>query len=149
MIDLAAASLSLHDFKRNTLKNNIIQQNRRSLLVGATLIGLGSGWNPAHHVAPVGAAKIATPSLAITADRIEAQTIHTFAQFSGRISAVDYAEISPQVVGRITEIRFHNGQRASHLVWERRTPDLRSWGNVLIPALTAVAAMAAALAALY
>jgi len=37
----------------------------------------------------------------------------------------------------------------NHLEWERRTPGLRSWSDVLIPALTAVAAMAAALAALY
>jgi multidrug efflux system membrane fusion protein len=47
----------------------------------------------------------------VTAERVQPQTIHPFAQFSGRISAVDYAEIRPQVVGRITEIRFHDGQR--------------------------------------
>ena len=52
-----------------------------------------------------------TPSLAVTAERLQPQTIHPFAQFSGRVSAVDYAEIRPQVVGRITEIRFHDGQR--------------------------------------
>ena len=33
--------------------------------------------------------------------------------------------------------------------WEHPTPALRSWGNVLIPAMTAAAAMTAALAALY
>jgi len=37
----------------------------------------------------------------------------------------------------------------SQLEWERRTPGLRSWGNVLIPALTAVAAVALTLTALY
>jgi hypothetical protein len=37
----------------------------------------------------------------------------------------------------------------SRLEWERRTPSLRSWGNMLIPALAAVTAIAAALAALY
>lgn len=51
------------------------------------------------------------PPLAVTAERVLPQTVHPFAQFSGRVSAVDYAEIRPQVVGRITEIRFHDGQR--------------------------------------
>jgi multidrug efflux system membrane fusion protein len=52
-----------------------------------------------------------TPPLTVTAERVEPQTVHPFAQFSGRISAVDYAEIRPQVVGRITAIQFHDGQR--------------------------------------
>jgi multidrug efflux system membrane fusion protein len=37
--------------------------------------------------------------------------VNPFAEFSGRISAVDYAEIRPQVSGRITEIRFKDGQQ--------------------------------------
>jgi hypothetical protein len=37
----------------------------------------------------------------------------------------------------------------SHLEWEHPTQRLRSRGDVLIPALTAAAAMAVALAALY
>ena len=52
-----------------------------------------------------------SPPLAVTAQRVEPQTVHPFAQFSGRINAVDFAEIRPQVAGRITEIRFHDGQR--------------------------------------
>ena len=40
----------------------------------------------------------------------KSQTVRPFAQFSGRIDAVDYAEIRPQVAGRITEIRFKDGQ---------------------------------------
>jgi multidrug efflux system membrane fusion protein len=52
-----------------------------------------------------------TPPLAVTAERVQPQTVHPFAEFSGRVSAVDYAEVRPQVVGRITEIRFHDGQR--------------------------------------
>lgn len=59
-----------------------------------------------------GAAEVPpAPPLAVTAERVEPQAVHPFAQFSGRISAVDYAEIRPQVTGRITEIRFHDGQR--------------------------------------
>ena len=42
----------------------------------------------------------------VAVQAVEPQTVHPFAQFSGRITAVDYAEIRPQVSGRITEIRF-------------------------------------------
>jgi membrane fusion protein, multidrug efflux system len=59
-----------------------------------------------------GTAPVPPPApFAVTAERVEPQTVHPFAQFSGRISAVDYAEIRPQVVGQIMEIRFHDGQR--------------------------------------
>jgi membrane fusion protein, multidrug efflux system len=44
---------------------------------------------------------------------VKPQTVHPFAEFSGRINAVDYAEIKPQVTGRITEIRFHDGDRVN------------------------------------
>jgi multidrug efflux system membrane fusion protein len=44
---------------------------------------------------------------------VKPQSVHPFAEFSGRINAVDYAEIKPQVTGRITEIHFHDGQRVN------------------------------------
>ena len=47
----------------------------------------------------------------MTALALKPQTVSPSAQFSGRINAVDYAEIRPQVGGRITEIRFHDGQQ--------------------------------------
>ena len=57
------------------------------------------------------AAVPAAQAMPVTAQRLAPQTVHPFAQFSGRINAVDYAEIRPQVSGRITEIRFHDGQK--------------------------------------
>ncbi|MEO7054306.1 MAG: efflux RND transporter periplasmic adaptor subunit [Rhizomicrobium sp.] len=50
-------------------------------------------------------------ALPVTALSLRPQTVQPSAQFSGRINAVDYAEIRPQVGGRITEIRFHDGQQ--------------------------------------
>ena len=44
---------------------------------------------------------------------VKPQSVHPFAEFSGRIDAVDYAEIKPQVTGRITEIRFKDGQHVN------------------------------------
>jgi multidrug efflux system membrane fusion protein len=49
----------------------------------------------------------------VTADLLKPQNVHPFVEFSGRIDAVDFAEIRPQVAGRITEIRFHDGQRVN------------------------------------
>jgi multidrug efflux system membrane fusion protein len=46
----------------------------------------------------------------VTVNRLQPQTVNPFAEFSGRINAVDYAEIRPQVSGRITEIRFLDGE---------------------------------------
>ena len=44
---------------------------------------------------------------------VKPQSVHPFAEFSGRIDAVDYAEIKPQVTGRITEIHFKDGQHVN------------------------------------
>lgn len=87
----------------NSLKKNIF------LGAAAVALAAGIGYFVLHSR---GEAQVAPAApLAVTAERIEPQTIHPFAQFSGRINAVDYAEIRPEVVGRITEIRFHDGQR--------------------------------------
>lgn len=55
----------------------------------------------------------ASAGVPVSVGLIKPQSVHPFAEFSGRITAVDYAEIKPQVTGRITEIRFHDGQRVN------------------------------------
>jgi membrane fusion protein, multidrug efflux system len=87
-------------------------QLRNKAFLGAVAIAAlaaGAGFFAFH--SPGRAQVPPTPPLAVTAEWVQPRTVHPFAQFSGRISAVDYAEIRPQVVGRITEIRFHDGQR--------------------------------------
>lgn len=74
-----------------------------ALMAGASLFVL--------HSKSGDAAVPAVQALPVTAERLQPQTVRPFAQFSGRINAVDYAEIRPQVSGRITEIRFHDGQK--------------------------------------
>jgi multidrug efflux system membrane fusion protein len=113
MLDLAATSESLRNSRRNTLETLTLSKNKQAALFAtAALAILAAGGVAAHHIAQANAVPApSTPALAVTAERVEAQTVHPFAQFSGRVSAVDYAEIRPQVVGRITEIRFHDGQK--------------------------------------
>jgi len=55
----------------------------------------------------------APAGLSVAVTRLETQTVNPFTEFSGRINAVDYAEIRPQVSGRITEIRFHDGEHVN------------------------------------
>jgi membrane fusion protein, multidrug efflux system len=58
-------------------------------------------------------AATAAPAVPVTVGVLSPQSVSPFAEFSGRVNAVDYAEIRPQVSGRITEIRFHDGQRVN------------------------------------
>jgi membrane fusion protein, multidrug efflux system len=55
----------------------------------------------------------AAAGVAVSVGLVKSQSVHPFAEFSGRITAVDYAQIKPQVAGRITEIRFRDGQHVN------------------------------------
>jgi membrane fusion protein, multidrug efflux system len=55
----------------------------------------------------------ASAGVPVSVGLVKPQSVHPFAEFSGRITAVDYAQIKPQVAGRITEIRFRDGQHVN------------------------------------
>jgi multidrug efflux system membrane fusion protein len=85
---------------------------KKRAFLGAAAIALvvGTGFFVLHSKS--GDAAVPPPqAMPVTAQALAPQTVYPFAQFSGRINAVDYAEIRPQVSGRITEIRFHDGQK--------------------------------------
>jgi multidrug efflux system membrane fusion protein len=115
MIDLAATSLQLRTSKRNTLKDNIFPKNRRSFLLGVVMIALGGGWYAVHHIAPAGASQVAaaSPAMPVNVMTARPQNVRIWSEFSGKLDAVDYAEIRPEVGGRITEIRFRDGQNVN------------------------------------
>jgi multidrug efflux system membrane fusion protein len=112
MIDVAATALALRQNRRNSLVRIGKSHVRRSFLVAAVILAAaaGGGWFAVHHMAsaaPVAAAVQAVPVNTVT---MEPQKAQIWSEFSGRLDAVDYAEIRPQVSGRITEIRFQDGQ---------------------------------------
>jgi multidrug efflux system membrane fusion protein len=83
----------------------------RRQATGAALFLLIGGGYAVHHVASATQAPQASPAATpVVVESLRPQPVKTFSEFSGRISAVDYAEIKPEVTGRITEIRFKDGQ---------------------------------------
>jgi membrane fusion protein, multidrug efflux system len=84
------------------------------LLAGAAIAASAAGvLNKNTREARASLAPAAAAGVPVTVERLEPQSVNPFAEFSGRINAVDYAEIRPQVSGRITEIRFHDGEHVS------------------------------------
>jgi len=83
---------------------------RRQLMGAAVFLLIGGGY-AAWHASAKPAAPAAPPPAAVAVATLQAQMVKPFAEFSGRIDPVDSAEIRPQVAGRITEIRFKDGQQ--------------------------------------
>jgi multidrug efflux system membrane fusion protein len=79
------------------------------IVIGAAAAGFAYFTRPAAApaAAPSAAAKPPTP---VTVCTLSEQNVRLWSQFSGRMQAVNYAEIRPEVSGRITEVRFHDGQ---------------------------------------
>jgi len=60
--------------------------------------------------AAMAAAPASHPTVTVTVKTLEPEKARVWTEFSGRMHAVDEAEIRPEVSGRITEVRFQDGQ---------------------------------------
>lgn len=81
-------------------------------LVTVVTLGAGVKFYTEQHsaVASEGGTPAAPQAMAVEITEITPQNIQIWKNFSGHVVAVDHAEIRPQVSGRITEIRFKDGQ---------------------------------------
>ncbi len=86
----------------------------RSIALASVAIFLSSGaYLGLHEFAP---AKAQTPVsieqqvIPVGVHTVVPRKVRVWSEFSGRLSAVDYAEIRPEVSGRITEVRFRDGE---------------------------------------
>lgn len=52
----------------------------------------------------------APPAVQVSVVTTKERPIRTWSQFSGRLQAIDYAQIRPEVAGRIVEVKFEDGQ---------------------------------------
>ena len=84
-------------------------KNRAFLGAAAFVIAAGLGLAFRH--AGASAPSVAAAPVPVTVAAVEARPVRLWAQFSGRMTAVDSADVRPQVDGRITEIRFKEGQQ--------------------------------------
>ena len=86
--------------------------SKRPLLtvVLAALIAGGGIYAVAHSHPSEAAAPATVPAAEVTVQTLTPQKVQVWSEFSGRLHAVDQADIRPEVNGRITEVRFHDGQ---------------------------------------
>ncbi len=82
-----------------------------------TLVGAGAGYKAINGesmtnaaIASDSAPQQAPQAMPVTAITVKAEPLRIARQYSGRLEAVDYVDIRPQVSGTITEIRFEDGQ---------------------------------------
>jgi multidrug efflux system membrane fusion protein len=85
----------------------------RLLLVVIVLAAIGAGayFYQANAAAPAQAAAASAPAKPVVVQTLREKQVRLWTEFSGRMHAVDYAEIRPEVNGRITEVRFQDGQQ--------------------------------------
>ena len=91
---------------------NIVMRNKFVLLGTAAAILLAAGdvafsslfAADAHAAAPAVA-----PATPVSVETLRPENLRVWSSFSGRMQAVDYAAIRPEVSGRITQIRFKDG----------------------------------------
>ena len=86
-------------------------RNKTMIMIVIAFVTLFGVWEIYHnnsaHANPPAAAAPAVPVSVIT---IQEKPIRTWSEFSGRTQAVDFAQIRPEVSGRITQIKFEDGQ---------------------------------------
>jgi multidrug efflux system membrane fusion protein len=101
---LQVARLGDQITQRNLLKKRVILGGLTALgivLVGLTLRSAGAVPDPA---------SVAPAAIPVTVTAVDAKPVRLWSEFSGRMTAVDSADVRPEVSGRITEIRFKDGE---------------------------------------
>lgn len=84
-----------------------------AVLAGTALVALGVWYFLGHGkstTAPATAASGAPTPVSVTVQTVTQQRLRLWNDFSGRLRAVNAADIRPEVSGRITEVRFQEGQ---------------------------------------
>lgn len=88
----------------------------RALLLGTVaVIALAGAGVALHTFSPIATVQAqsqpaAAPAPQVAVRTVTPQPVRVWSEFSGRLQAVDSADIRPEVSGRITEIRFRDGQ---------------------------------------
>ena len=100
-----------------------VSTNRVVLFTGAAAIAISAGFLGFHEFSGASAqpkaSAVQIPVVPVSVETIIPTETRVWSEFSGRLNAVDYAEIRPELSGRITEVRFRDGQivRAGEILY--------------------------------
>jgi len=85
-----------------------------TLFAATAVIAVGSALAFQHYTnasaQPAEAPPAVMPATPVSVKTVSPDDVMIWSEFSGRMNAVDFAEIRPQVSGRITQVRFADGQ---------------------------------------
>jgi multidrug efflux system membrane fusion protein len=90
--------------------SNLLRKRAFLGVAGAVVLG-GAALLAWHVHAGAQQVPVALVAMPVTVSAVEAKPVRIWSEFSGRMTAVDSADIRPEVNGRITEIRFKDGQQ--------------------------------------
>lgn len=93
------------------MKTRMTYFRGRPLLTGAIVAAvIGGGIYSAHTTGASPSQAAVMPAVPVLVQTLAEQKIRAWSEFSGRLHAVDSAEIRPEVSGRITAVKFEDGQ---------------------------------------
>ena len=85
-----------------------------TLFAATAVIAVGSALAFQHYTnasaQPAETPPAVMPATPVSVKTVSPDDVMIWSEFSGRMNAVDFAEIRPQVSGRITQVRFNDGQ---------------------------------------
>jgi multidrug efflux system membrane fusion protein len=92
---------------RHFIRNRAVLLGSVAVLV---LLGVGTTVHHRQDAQAQAAAAAPAPTVQVSVQTVTARKVQIWSSFSGRMRAVDYAEIRPEVSGRITAVRISDGQ---------------------------------------
>ncbi len=98
------------DFKTQKPPQAAFKLLRNKAFLGAAAFVVAAGIGLALRHAGADTPPPVNAPVPVTVAAVEARPVRLWSEFSGRMVAVDSADVRPQVDGRITEIRFKDGQ---------------------------------------
>jgi multidrug efflux system membrane fusion protein len=98
------------DAGAHSLVSNRNLRNRALLGAAAAILLGGLGVIAWHASADTKPAPASPQAVTVGVETVHTKPVRIWSEFSGRMTAVDSADIRPEVNGRITEVRFRNGQ---------------------------------------
>ncbi|MDE2474746.1 MAG: efflux RND transporter periplasmic adaptor subunit [Alphaproteobacteria bacterium] len=81
-----------------------------STITAAVLSGAYLEWHPRTAAAAKPAQAAVQMVVPVSIETLAPHKVRVWSEFSGTLTAVDYAEVRPEVSGRITEVRIRDGQ---------------------------------------